>query len=251
MPLDLEPSKIKIRAARNHVARLNQRCSPLDPELFTVDLQETFEGPAILAVPKKVYRLVYKPKGPIPETLADIVGDALGSLRSALDYAAVRIVPGNGKIYFPVAPRQDLTNHPSLAPCEAALPGFRDLLLQVVRPVGGPDEPLWDLVGKANNEHKHVDFIPTVTGVEIQNINATLPGNNVLKDCSFGGDAAREMILVQARGPISFTQDHKTIVEVKFGPNTSVPNQLVVPILEKTTNIIERTLNELDKLANP
>jgi hypothetical protein len=161
------------------------------------------------------------------------------------------MVPGNSKIYFPVAPRQDLPNHPSLPGCETALPGFRALLLQTIRPENGPDEPLWDLVGKANNENKHVDFIPTVTAVEIQNVNAKLPNGNTIQNCSFGGSAAREFILIQANGPISFTPNYKTIVEVKFGPGTSVPNELVAPALERTVTIVERALEELDKLANP
>lgn len=144
MPLDLNSSRIKLKAAREHIERLRKSTSPLDPRYYEVSLIET-AGPAIMLNSPKSYRLVYTPKEPIPETLANIIGDALGNLKSALDYAAVRIdAPGT---YFPTAPRADLPNQPALTKLEAALPGFRGLLLNTIRPENGPDEPLWELIG--------------------------------------------------------------------------------------------------------
>jgi hypothetical protein len=138
MPLDLKPSRIKLKAARDHIERLKNCTSPLDPKFYDISLIETRE-PVIMLNAPECYRLVYKPKEPVPETLANMIGDVVGNLKSALDYAAVRIdVPGT---YFPTAPRANLPQLASLAKLEAKLPGFRDLLLDRLRPENGPDEP--------------------------------------------------------------------------------------------------------------
>jgi hypothetical protein len=198
--------------------------------------------------PPKSYGLVYTPKEPIPETLANIIGDVLGNLKSALDYAAVRIdAPGT---YFPTAPRTDLPNQTSLAKLEAALPGFRDLLLNTLRPENGPDEPLWGLIGKANNENKHEDFIPTLTMVEVQGINARF-GTNTVIDCTVGGDAAHPINLIGSAAPIKFSSRCNVIVNLTFGAGTSVPNEPVISTLQRAADAVERALDEIDKLANP
>jgi hypothetical protein len=247
MPLDLNPSRIKLKAAREHIERLENCTSPLDPKFYDVSMRET-SGPVIMLSPPKSYRLVYTPKEPIPETLANIIGDALGNLKSALDYSAVRIdVPGT---YFPTAPRTNLPNQPSLAKLETKLPGFRDLLLNTLRPANGPDEPLWGLIGKANNENKHEDFIPTVTMVEVKGINARF-GNATLIDCAVGGDAAHPINLIGSDTPIQFSSHNKPIVNLTFGADTSVPNEPVIPILRRAADAVERALSEIDKLANP
>lgn len=190
--------------------------------------------------------MVYTPKEPIPETLANIIGDVLGNLKSALDYAAVRIdAPGT---YFPTAPRTNLPNQLSLAKLEATLPGFRDLLLNTLRPENGPDEPLWGLIGKANNENKHEDFIPTVTMVEVKGINARF-GNSTLIDCAVGGDAAHPINLIGSHSPIQFSSHNKPIVNLTFGADTSVPNGPVIPILQRAADAVERALSEIDKVS--
>ncbi|WP_369723837.1 hypothetical protein AB8Z38_07280 [Bradyrhizobium sp. LLZ17] len=174
MPFDFSAARIKIKGARDHIEHFRKRTSPLDPLLYSIELVEKPSDPP--RNPRLSYALTYRPKDqPIPETLANIIGDALGNLRSALDYVGSRIAPNDKKIFFPVAPRPDLPSHSSLPACEAALPGFKDLLLNKIRPENGPDEPLWDLVGKANNDNKHVDFIPTIAALEIRNINARFP----------------------------------------------------------------------------
>ncbi len=247
MPLDLNASRIKLKAAREHIERLKKCTSPLDPKYYDISLIET-PGPVIMLNPPKSYRLVYTPKEPIPETLANIIGDALGNLKSALDYAAVRIdAPGT---YFPTAPRSDLPNQRTLTKLEAALPGFRDLLLNTLRPENGPDEPLWGLIGKANNENKHEDFIPTLTMVEVQGINARI-GTSSLNNCAGGDDAARPINLIRSAAPIQFSSDCKTLVAMTFGASTSVPNEAVIPTLNRAADAVERTLNEIDKSANP
>ena len=247
MPLDLKPSRIKLKAAREHIQRLKNCTSPLDPEYYDVSLIEK-PGPVIMLNPPKSYQLVYIPKEPIPETLANMIGDVLGNLKSALDYASVRIdAPGT---YFPTAPRTELPNQPSLAKLEAKLPGFQKLLLNTLRPENGPDEPLWELIGKANNKNKHEDFIPTVTMVMVRGINARTGGSTFI-DCGVGGDAAKPINLIGSAAPIQFSSRFDVIVNLAFGTATSVPNEPAIPILRRAAEVIERALDEIDKLASP
>jgi hypothetical protein len=65
--------------------------SPLDRSLYEVFMDEKC-GPMIYLNPPTYYELTYRPKEPIPETLANIIGHAFGDLRAALDYIAQRIV---------------------------------------------------------------------------------------------------------------------------------------------------------------
>jgi hypothetical protein len=52
MPLDLNPSRIKLKAAREHIERLKNCTSPLDPKYYDISLIET-PGPVIMLNPPK------------------------------------------------------------------------------------------------------------------------------------------------------------------------------------------------------
>lgn len=165
--------------------------SPLDRSLYEIVMEEKC-GPFIYLNPPTHYELTYRPKEPIPETLATIIGHVFGDLRSALDYIAQRIVRSGiptfvskKAIYFPAAPRKDLPAHSSLAEIEQALPGFKKLLLEEIRPENGPNEHLWSFT-KLNNDDKHNDFVPIVTVVGINNVNANI-GGVMINNCGIMG----------------------------------------------------------------
>lgn len=238
MPLDLGPSRIKLAGAREHIERFKQKTVPLDRSLYDLSAIKTGQS----------YQLVYQPKGPIAEPLANIVGDALGNLRSALDYVAARIVGGSESVYFPVAPRKDLPSFKSLPAIEGALPGFKNLLFNEIRPAEDPNEALWGLIGKANNQNKHADFIPTLAMVRIENFNGQV-GGMFMENCMFGGDATRPMNMISAPGPISFGSQFRTIINARFGPQSSVTGRPVIETLEQTASVVESALNKIDLLA--
>jgi hypothetical protein len=243
MPLDLKPSRIKLKAARDHIERLKNCTSPLDPKFYDISLIETRE-PVIMLNAPKCYRLVYKPKEPVPETLANMIGDVVGNLKSALDYAAVRIdVPGT---YFPTAPRANLPQLASLAKLEASQVFGTYCSIGYGRRMGLTNRAL---IGKANNENKHEDFIPTVTMVRVQGINARY-ANTTLNNCAIVGDAAHPINMIKSFAPIQFSSRYETIVDLKFGPGTSAPNEAVVPILQRASDAVQFALDEIDKMAN-
>src|SRR5207248_1146319 len=161
---------IKLKAARDHIECLETCTSPLDTNYYAISLMETLV-PVLLFNPPNSYRLIYTPKEPNPESLANIIGDALGNPHSALDYA---VVPINARI-----------------------------------------------------------------------------GTNTVNNCAVGGDAAHLINLIGSATPIQFNSRCNTVVNLKFGAGTSVPNEPVISTLQRAADAVERTLNEIDKLANP
>jgi hypothetical protein len=89
--IDFAPSRVKIKGANGNIDRLLKMTSPLDRSLYEIVMEEK-RGPFIYLNPPTYYELTYRPKEPIPETLANIIGHAFGDLRSALDYIAQRII---------------------------------------------------------------------------------------------------------------------------------------------------------------
>jgi hypothetical protein len=57
--------------------------------------------------------------------------------------------------------------------------------------------------------------------------------------------------MIGSHAPIQFSSGYSVIVTLNFGADTSVPNEPVIPILERAADAVERTLDEIDKLANP
>jgi hypothetical protein len=252
-PIDFNPSRIKIKGANSNIDRLRKLTSPLDRSLYSIDCVEK-RGPVIYLNPPKFYELTYRPKEPIPETLANIIGHAFGDLRSALDYLAKRIgiarIPDfNSKkpFYFPAAPREELPAHSSLAPIERAIPGFKKLLLEEIRPINGPDERLWSFAD-LNNDSKHSDFIPTVTVAEISGMGLSFRGVSIER-LEVQTDAARPQILYNSDTPIAIKRDFEATVEVKFGKGTLFENDSVVPTLFQISEIVSKTINAVERLV--
>ncbi|WLA68834.1 hypothetical protein [Bradyrhizobium diazoefficiens] len=120
-----------------------------------------------------------------------------------------------------------MASHSSLKTLDQALPGFETLLLQTIRPENGPDEPLWELVGKSNNENKHSDFIPAVTVSEIRKLDIRTDTNSIT-GVALAFDAARPWKLVKSWLPITINPAFEAIVQVRFGKGTPVENEPAV-----------------------
>jgi hypothetical protein len=252
--VDFKPSWTKIQGANSEIDRLRKLTSPLDRSLYEIAIEKK-RGPFIYLDPPVYHELAFRPKEPIPEQLANIIGHVCGDLRSALDYAAHRIVHSGlpdfdpkKQIYFPAAPRKDLPAHFSLAPIDQALPGFKKLLLEQIRPENGPNEHLWSFT-EMSNDNKHNDFIPVVTVVQITGINANI-GGNILRDCVVGGDAAGPIKIARSDPPIAIKNNFQTAVEVKFGKGTSLEDDPVIPTLSQISEIVAEALKAVERLCN-
>jgi hypothetical protein len=250
--IDFRPSWIKIKGANSNIDQLRKLTVPLDRSLYEIRVEKK-SGPFIYLNPPSHYELTYRPKEPIPETLANVIGHAFGDFRSALDYLAKRIgiarIPGfdpEKPFYFPAAPRKDLPAHSSLAPIDKAIPGFEKLLLEEIRPENGPNEHLWTFAD-LNNYTKHSDFIPVVTALEVVNINAKF-GESTFENCRIGGNAASPKKIIRSPWPIAIENNFKTTVEVTFGKGTSFENESVIPTLLQISEIVSETLKAIERL---
>jgi hypothetical protein len=173
----LKGPRLKIQRANRHIDELRERTNPLDRELYEFGVFH--EPDSVIHARATHYQLAYRPKESIPEAFAAIIGDAVGNCRAALDHLASAIVrelsSSQGKIYFPITKRESLAAHNSLPAIEQALPGTTKLLLNDVRPAGGPNETFWDFYS-INNDDKHNFFIPVVNVADIVDVNARYVG---------------------------------------------------------------------------
>ncbi|WLA68835.1 hypothetical protein [Bradyrhizobium diazoefficiens] len=76
MSIDLASSWVKLKGAAGHIDRLEKAVSPLDRSFYEITNRKA-QGPFVYLNPPTFYQLTYRPTEPIPETLANIIGDAL------------------------------------------------------------------------------------------------------------------------------------------------------------------------------
>jgi hypothetical protein len=219
----------KVKRANRFIDELRSRTTPLDRSLYDITSDVVYQ--TVLHVKPSGFQLTFRPKEDLPEALAAIIGDAVGNLRAALDHLANAIVgewgtPPDGPLYFPVAPRKDLIAHTGLTAIEQALPGSKELLLEKIRPDGGPDEGFWNFY-TLNKDDKHNFFIPTITAVRVDKIYAKMVGHTFNNCARSGFDATRPAILFSSPFPITISSNFNTSVEVKFGQGTPFQNEPV------------------------
>ena len=220
---------------------------PLDRSLYEITLNKVRRY--VIELQPTQYQLAYRPKQPIPETLALIIGDAVHNLRTALDHLATGILRTFPVARAPVDPnfpmateRKDVKTNHVLAAIEKALPGSKKLFLEKIRPDGGGNERLWRF-NSLDNLDKHNLIIPAVTVVTVDNINARI-GTNVIQNCAMGGDAAGELKMIRSDTPIAIQDNFQTAVEVKFGKGTAFENDPVVPTLTQIAGLVSKTIKE-------
>jgi hypothetical protein len=241
----------KIQRANRHIDELRDRTNPLDRSLYEITSRK--ERETVLHVQPNVFQVTYRPKENIPEVLGAIIGDALGNLRAALDHLTSGLVREwgqtfQGSLYYPMAPRKDLISHTGLAAIEQALPGAKSLILDEIRPDGGPNEHLWDFY-TLNKDDKHNFLIPTVNVVLVE-IQATIAANGtVFEDCQWEFNAARPSVLIKSPFPITIQNNFETTVQVKFGQGTPFQDEAVVPTLTQISEVVSEALNAFERLA--
>lgn len=243
--------RLKIERANRHIDELRQLTEPLAPSLYEITITEA--GASAIEVRPTFYHLTYRPKQPIPETLAIIVGDAIHNLRSALDHLAGGIIrtlatPPSFKPYFPIHPdRKNLEADASLAAIEQALPGAKKLLLEKIRPASGPHETLWRF-NDLSNLDKHNLIIPTVTVAEIANINLRT-SSGAYRDLSVGNDAAKPIKIMRSNSPITIDSKFETAVEISFAEGAHpFKDESVIPTLFQIRDVVSETLNAFERL---
>jgi hypothetical protein len=200
--------------------------------------------------PPNRFTLEYRPTRPIPEMIALIIGDAVHNLRSALDHLAtgvIRTLDPDSKPYFPmINDRAKLESSAVLNLMDQALPGSKELLLEVIRPKGGNRDWLWSF-GDLDNDDKHNFVLPTVAVTRVSGWTVYDSGS-VIQQNTFTFDArARYRVLDLAR-PFSVKGDPKIAIDFWFGPTSAFEGEPVLETLEMVHDVVIDTIEAFDDL---
>lgn len=178
-----------------------------------------------------------------------VIGDAIGNLRSTLDYIAVAILaPILGKsdnIGFPFA--NDANGFKGqatkgiFANCPEPIKNF--LIDNVQAYKGGKGHTIW-AVNQLRNIDKHRLLIATVEMARV--IASFTVGTNVFQDCRFGVQAGEKKCLVSAPQGAKFTKKPTPAFEVRFNEIGVLEHTPVIPFLKSAANDIEGILHALE-----
>jgi len=182
-----------------------------------------------------------------------VIGDVIGNLRSALDYALVALVaPITGKsedIGFPFADDvKGFTGQAtkSLTVCDRTILGH--FINEVQAYDGGKGHSLW-VLNKLRNIDKHRFLI---AAVHIAGIRASFQDadRNVFTDCTFGQVAGQSGTMIDAPiNHIQFTNKPTPLFEVGIDEPAYVPKTSAVTFLNSIASDVKHILDALEVIA--
>ena len=247
----MKGSRLKVKRADSLIEEIIRDSSPLSKNLYKIT-----NGPersvAILAKPDR-FSLTYRPKEPITEHFGSIMGDAVNNLRESLDYwmnAAARVVGPPKKLHFPFSEEwKYLEVSSNYIAVQKAFPDAAKFILENIEPCRDTNLYLWAATSLCNFNH-HNDFLPTVTIVNVDNINARV-GTNTVKNCAVGGNANRPIGIIRSNTPIAIENNFSTSVGINFPKGAIFENQPVIPTLTQMSQVVSETLDALEVFIRP
>lgn len=252
-PQVLDGPRLKVKRANGHIDEFRQLTEPLHPSLYEVRLHES-RG-SVIELDPAGFQLMYRPKQPIPQLLALVIGDAVHNLRGALDHlctGVVRTVDKGAKRYFPMQKNRENLVSPSgeaaktLTAIEEALPGARKRLLEEIRPHNSPAEDLWGFHA-LDNDDKHNLLIPVVTLAEVSATRIDTAAGS-MEGITVRNDAAGPIGLILSSSPITIHGDIQTTVEVRFPEGGLFENEPVLPTLIRIRDMVSETISAFERL---
>jgi len=240
--------RLKLERAYSHVQELESLTKPLSKVLYEIQVEREFAFPRPDAIGMS---LVYKPTKPVAETLGLIMGDAINNFRAALDHMVSGIVREknpSANPYFPMSKTRDgLLSNRNLSLLNEVLPGASELLLEQIRPTGSADERFW-CFHILDNDSKHNIILPTVSAVNINNINL-VAGGITMNNCGVHGDATRPINIFETKGqPITIQHNFNVSVDVRFPVESQFPHYDVLDTLRKIGAIVTETIDAFEEL---
>ena len=166
-------------------------------------------------------------------------------------------IAGNASIHFPMCQnRNDLIPTPGAKPTsfekafvamEAALPNSRNLILNDIRPSGGPDERIWSF-HCLDNDDKHNLIIPTIVLAEVRNINLDVIDGLKVKNFTVHNDAARSFNLLRSETRFTMNFNFEITVNLIFGKGRPLQDNPVVPMLNQICRVVTKTIDKFETL---
>lgn len=243
--------RLKVKRANSHIDTIINDSVPLAKKLYEIDCGPT-RSIALLAQPD-CFCLTYRPKETITDYFSPIIGDAVNNLREALDYwinAALRAIGQPKKVHFPFSEEwKDLEASGRYLAIQKAFPDAAKFILREIKPCRDTNLELWASTSLCNH-NKHNDFVPTITVVNIENINARV-GTNTFQNCGTGGNANQPIYFLKADTPITMDNDFSTSVELIFPEGAIFENRPVAPTLTQMSQAVSEALDALETFLRP
>lgn len=243
---DLSDARQKLTRAHEHIADVEARIGRF---LATDFYRIRFEADQRANRLKIIFDSLHQPD----KAINSVIGDVIGNLRSALDYALVALVkPITGKsdnIGFPFADNVNgFTGEAtkSLKVCDPII--LNHFINEVQAYNGGKGHSLW-VLNKLRNIDKHRFLIAAVqmAGIKVSFQDAN---RNVFTDCTFGQVAGQSGPMIDAPiNHIQFTNEPTPVFEVSIDEPPHVPKTPAVTFLNSLASDVKRFLDALEIIA--
>lgn len=240
MSSDFSDAIAKLEQSRFHAKKLRER---IDAYLSTEFYSLVFDEHAKALILKSLHQP--------DKQINTAFGDAVGNLRSVLDYiinAALEPITGKFDATFPFADQiSDWEGKVrSLCSHDAAQP-VKDLLTEKVEGYkGGKGEVLWQL-NKLRNIDKHRLLLVTtsIAGVRMWGtVNHSMRMNGGI----MGGSAGNDQYLISGINHLALTRDPEPVFKVNIRELDIVGGVNVLEYMEKADKEVERILSEFQRL---
>jgi len=183
------------------------------------------------------------------------MGDAVNNLRESLDYWMKNAIQCKcnkrlERVHFPFTKkRAELENSSSYKKIGHNFPEAARFISNNVEPCRDTNKYLWAVTSLCN-ENKHDDFLPTVTVVNIDNINIRA-GSNEVTESRVQADATMPFSFFGCDMPMTIQGDYKAAVQLYFSEEAVFGKQEVIPTLKIMSQITSKTLDDLEKFIAP
>ncbi|MGA8618039.1 MAG: hypothetical protein WB660_05905, partial [Candidatus Sulfotelmatobacter sp.] len=238
-----ESSYRKIARAKKHLADLKRK---MDTFFTRKDLYEPFVEPHPNKPGYSVFKIRFTQE--LPEEFAEIAGDLLTNLRSALDSAVYSVAvaagkPKPGNAYFPFSKDAAHFERNLKGRC-ADVPPEMYPLFRACHPYDGGNEPLWAL-NVARGSADHALLVPAAVASFIGGMNVQGTGE-ISMPCNPVMDSSKhEMELATIAPEATFRGDYQIAIYIAFGEVGSVAGEHAGEVLQFFVELVETIVNEI------
>ncbi|MEO9780390.1 MAG: hypothetical protein ABJH07_14255 [Sedimentitalea sp.] len=241
--IDLSDAQLKLERARFHIADLDAQLDTyLSSDFYRLRLEKDNN--------ERRWNVHFESLHKPDRTIDTVLGDAIGNLRSALDYAAVALV-------YPITNKTSGTGFP-FADDEAGFRGqasssrcfghceqrVKDYFTDVVQAFdGGAGHCFW-VLNKLRNIDKHRLLVITTS---LAGVSASWKvGGVTFTDCGMAVEQGKQGVFISApAGSIEFTEQPRATFEVEFNEPEVIRGRSVSDFLSSAADQVQCLLSTL------